>query len=701
MVLRHASYLLVTFAASALLTATASAQTLTDRLDEPAERILSKHGVDIDGKMEAQYFHSGLDGTAKVDTNYGFETSQFTYFDLGMQYRAFDWITAKADLRFYQDWQTFFATRSRILAARWLSVDGNIANTLAFNAGDFHQKYSHLTLWSPELEMTYEPEIFARMRRDLMADQYINDNDRVLQGVNLNFARRFDGPLNEVRVDGIGSRLRRGEYLDSNGYQGHQFAKSDMDRFLAGANAEAFVKSNLYLGGSYLTLIDDRESFRQSLKTQEFQDLIHGDPDNNIPAAPGWSMNDRDSVIARDLRITSGRAGADVAGFLGNENLVLEFTGEYAMSHEANRFAWHFKPDTTGGVHYVSTEGDAPGKDGKALLFEMEAGFRSPDSLYSVNLSGAYLKNDAAFLNPLAQSPTFSGARIMNTENDFGDGRLYSAFDALYNGVYKFSPSSRQSNGMTAYQQAPISKTSYNNGVLSPEDLKGFSPEPLLQMTLPFGYATPNRTGPVVNLSASWRNTVHASIDAALLKEVEGSVFEATTLPPASLSRMGGGLMVEAGKFIGTRALDVSASFTRNELKRDRSAKDLGDPNATADLAMAGLRWKFLKKWGFLAGFQQATISKQTLVTEGEPANAKVKHVYQYRQDDTQNHIRAGLEYSLTRNAYVLVSGGLISVDRGLVNQGTTANAAGPVTARNSQKDFTQTLSQAVIKVGF
>ncbi len=680
------------------------AQTLTDRLEEPSERILAKHGVDIEGKLQAEYFRSGLDGTAMADTNYSFETSQFTYFDLGMQYRAFDWVTAKADLRFYQDWQTFFATRSRILAARWLSVDGNIANALAFSAGDFHQKYSPLTLWTPELEMTYEPAIFARMRKDLMDEQYLGDNDRALQGLNLNFARRFESAVNEVRLDAVASRVRRGEYLDSNGYQGHKFAKSDMDRFLVGANAEAFVKNNLYVGGSFLTLLDDRASFRQSLNSQDVLDFFHGRKDATgkpLPAAPGWSMNDRDSVVARNLQITSGRAGADIAGFLGNENLVLEFTGEYALSHEDNRFAWHFTPDTTGGFHYVSTEGAAPGKDGKALMAEMEAGYRRPDSLYAVNLSAVYLNNEAAFLNPLAQSPSFSGARIMNTENDFGNGRLYSAFDALYDGVYKFSPSSRQANATTAYQQAPISKTSYNNGVLSPEDLKSFTPEPTLQLTLPFGYATPNRTGPVIGLTASWRNTLHASVDAAMLKEITGGTLEGTLLPLASLSRMGGGLLLEAGKLLGTRALDVSASFTRNELKRDHSAKDLADPNTTADLAMAGLRWKFLKKWGFLAGFQQAKISKQTLVSEADPAAPATTHVYQYRQDDTQNHVRAGLEYSLTRNAYVLVSGGLISVDRGLKNQGTTANAAGPVAARDSQKDFTQTLSQAVIKVGF
>jgi hypothetical protein len=603
-------------------------------------------------------------------------------------------------LRFYQDWQTFFATRSRILAARWLSVDGNIANTLAFNAGDFRQKYSHLTLWSPDLDLLYEPLIFARMRQELMDEQYLGGNDRVLQGVNLDFARRFDGPVSEMRVDGVGSRVRRGEFLDKDGYQGFRFAKSDMDRFLLGANAEAFAASNLYLGGSYLALLDDRGSYRQNAHSPEYlAELANA----GIPAPAGWSLNDQDSVVARDLRVVSGRVGADLAGFLGNPGLVLEFTAEYARSREANRYAWRFRTDTAGGApHEVPTESDAPGKDGQALVLEMEAGYRKPDSAFSIGFSGVFLRNEAAFLNPLAQSPVFSGARIMNTENDPGSGRLYSTFDALYDGVYKFSPSSRVVGGTASYQQAPISKTSYHNGVMSPEDLARFRPDPVLQLALPFGYATANRTGPAVRVTGAWRNAVHATLDLALLQEVEGSVVDSVAAPAAAFTQMGGGVMLEADRLLGLGLpLDLQASFARSGSKRDRTAKDLADPAVTADLLMAGVHWKFLPKWGLLAGFQQAKLALATRVLEKGTGADAGSHVYQYRQDETQRHLRAGIEYALTRDAYLMLSGGLISVDRSLANRGTPENAEGPVPARDTRSDFTQTLSQAVIKVGF
>jgi hypothetical protein len=683
---------------------TAEAQTasptLKDRMDSTYERVLSKHGVDVSGHVDAEYLHSELDGAAKVDTNYAFETSQYTSFDLDMQYRAFDDITAKASLRFYQDWQTFFATRSRILAARWISVDGNIARTLGFNAGDFRQKYSQLTLWSPQLDLVYEPMIFSRMRKDLMDEQYLGDNDRVLQGANLNFARRFDGPLSELRVDAIGSRVRRGEFLDADGYHGFRLAKSDMDRFALAGNAEAFLFSNLFVGGTYLTLLDDQDSYRQQIHSQGF---IDGLTSVDIPFPAGLSLNDQDSVVARDIRVISGRAGADISGFLNNPNIVLEFTGEYTMSSEANRYAWHFKKDTVNGVpRDVSVETKAPGKDGKAMLMELDAGYKGADSAFGVGIAASFLKNDAAFLNPLAQSPTFVPSRIMNTENDNGDMTLYSTFDALDNGVYKFSPSRKVKTVAEGHHQAPYSKTSYNNGTFSPEDLSVFHGDPVVQLVLPFGSATPNRTGPAARLTGQWNKAIFATVDFAMLKEVEGMVVDSLVAPLATFNRMGGGAQLDAAHLFSLHhPLEFQASFARNAAKRDMTAKDKVSPEVTADLLMAGFRWQMFSKWGLLGGFEQAKVASPQRIAEKGVTDPAKTHVYQYKLDETQKHFRAGLEYTVTRNAYLMVSGGMISVDRARVNKGTADNAEGPVAARDVKSDFNQMLAQAVIKVKF
>jgi hypothetical protein len=76
------------------------------------ERILAKNGIEIGGEINAEYFNSGLEGSAVVDTLYSYETTQFTSFDLDMRYRPYNFVGARALLRFHQDWQTFFANRS-------------------------------------------------------------------------------------------------------------------------------------------------------------------------------------------------------------------------------------------------------------------------------------------------------------------------------------------------------------------------------------------------------------------------------------------------------------------------------------------------------------------------------------------------------------------------------------------------------------
>jgi hypothetical protein len=668
-----------------------SAQTLTERMDDAYERILSKNGIEIGGQINSEYFHSDLSGSATQPKLYSFETTQYTSFDLDMQYRPYDFISARALTRFYQDWQTFFATRSRILAARWLSVDGNLGNMLGFNAGDFRQKYSPLTLWSPELDLVYEPDIFADARRNLMDEQFLGDNNRVLQGLNLNFAKRLDFPVNEVRLDAIASRVRRGEYLDTNGAQGIGYSRSDMDRFFLAANGEAFVKSNVFVGGSYLALLDDRESYRLVSHSAGFDTALS---QIGVALPPGHSLNEKDSVVARDLRVTSGRAGVDLAGFLNKPNLTLELMGEYAMSGEANRYAWHFKRDSAGGTPKdVSFEADAPGKDGKAMTLELGAGYQPSDSAFGARLTADYIHNEASFLNPLAQSPTFIPTRVMNTENDIGTGALYSTFDALYDGVYKFSPS----RASAVNQQAPYSKLAYNNGVFSPEDLARFNGDAVVQMALPFGLATPNRSGVDARLSGHWANVIHASAEAAVLDALEGE----GAAPKRSYSQFAGGVKFELGRLLHRSPLDFSASFSKSESKRDKAAGESASPNVASDLLMVGFHWRFFEKWGLLGGYQQANLTSFFYASErGTGADAAV-HPYQYTLDMPQKHFRVGVEYAMTKQAYFLLSGGFIAVETKAANQGTAANAEGPVPARNIDKDFSQVLSQAAIRVKF
>jgi hypothetical protein len=670
------------------------AQTLSDKLADANERMLSKNGLEIHGDVESEYFHSGLDGSAVDKKRYAYETTQFTAIDLDMRYRAYDFVGARAVVRFQQDWQTFFATRSRIVGARWLSMDGNIANMLSFNAGDFRQKYTPLTLWAPELDLVYEPEIFSDARQRLMDEQFLGDNNRPLQGLNLDFAKRFQSPLTEIRVDGIGSRIRRSEYLDPNGWQGHRWvadrngdgrmdnlslATADMDRYFLAGNAEALVMDNLAVGGTYQALIDDRHSYQPII----FGTLRPSVPQNYLDST---SLNRQDSVIASDLRVAAGHGGIDLAGFIGSKTLILELLGEYAMSSEASAYAWHY---TRNGGTLHDTTVSIPGRDGTALNLHLDAGYAS-DGSFGFKLEADYLNNEAAFQNPLAQTPTFVATRVMNTENDSAAGRLYSTFDALNNGVYKFTPS----DTTELYQLDPFTKTSYNNGTYTSQELSSFTGDPVVQLMLPMGMATPNRTGFKARLNAGWKDAIHLIVDYSGLKELKGAAIDSITAEPVKFTQVGGGAKVELNKLLGwSKAVNFSGSYTQTKAERRALPSESASPNITVDLIQAGFNWRIFSKWAVLGGFQQAVLQSPTRLDSASVHNL-------YNAKETQRHFRVGVEYNLGKHSYFLISGGLLDLDRKLTHKGTEAGGP-PNPGKNSGSDFSQLLSQALVKVRF
>jgi hypothetical protein len=189
----------------------------------------------------------------------------------------------------------------------------------------------------------------------------------------------------------------------------------------------------------------------------------------------------------------------------------------------------------------------------------------------------------------------------MNTENDSGSGALYSTFDALNHGVYKFTPSSHT----RYYQQAPYSKSSYYNGVFTAEDLNRFVGDPVLQLLLPFGLATPNRVGFQARLSGHWAEALHATLEFASLEELEGLPVDSLVAEPAAFQKIGVGAKLDLDKLLSALSpLEISGSWVRCESDREKTASELGSPQVTSDLRMAGFTWRFLRKWGLLGGYQ-------------------------------------------------------------------------------------------------
>ena len=170
-------------------------------------------------------------------------------------------------------------------------------------------------------------------------------------------------------------------------------------------------------------------------------------------------VNFKDS-LPQDTKVGAVRLGADVAGLLGNKNLILDVTGEFAYSmdkvyEEKTTYvdSLQIAYDQWGSV--VTGEDGAPVMEpssllrdergnifdtlktlssdnktdkGMAVTANLNAGFRT--SSWMVNVGVDYVHNDSAWFNSLAQSPSFVARRVMNSDKD-GDLTKYGPYAPL------------------------------------------------------------------------------------------------------------------------------------------------------------------------------------------------------------------------------------------------------------------------------
>jgi hypothetical protein len=324
---------------------------------------------------------------------------------------------------------------------------------------------------------------------------------------------------------------------------------------------------------------------------------------------------------------------------------------------------------------------------GSALSAGIKAGYSLP-GIFSIGLDAKYINNTVNFRNELAQSPDFYGRRIMDFENDNPatstynvTSPLYSTFDAMYQQVFKFAPSPQEGNlngKLSWWFIEPFSKNSYTPIVFTQSELatsraidtsayyrhnylKGRYLDPSVQLIMPFGPATPNRTG--INGDATFgflKDRIQAKVLFASLKEIDGAVIPgptptspARTLPQTAYSQMGVGLKADIGGFVGWRypirlSSSVVVSKASNDGLDDGMADDTLYPAAsiTSTFYSENLYFKFWKRLAVLGGMEM-------VINQFATADTK-----------TQNQLLTaiGLEFKVAEGSYVTGTIGQIDV---------------------------------------
>ena len=466
-----------------------------DQIQKTLESIMAKAGISIGGEFRSQYLGAKISGDSLDQSKRTRETNEFTSVDFDIKARPNEYISGRIVFRMHQNWQNFFSDISNPIFSRWISIDGNPMDMFRFNIGDFKEKYSPLTLYSPDIDILYEPYIFARQREVAMDELFIGNNYRILQGINFGFDAEVEPLFNEFHLGLIGARLRSAETDIQNGskvtdiYEQVYNEDTAMTKYMVGSNLDMTFLKGINLGGTYLFTFDHKGSLAFNKPSY----IAHYD------------------TVARfkqeKLHVISVRPGVDIGKFIGSESLGLGVKAEIAFSVDDSTMFDSVGVDTLGKAvnDFIDTV-----TTGVALNAGLDFSFSASD-IFGLRANVSYMSNDDAFRNPLAQTPSFIGQSIMNNEvtrirvdttGAKDTVRNYSTFDALYNTVFKFTTKDN-----ILWSKSPYMKTSYYRGIMNKQELDAFVDgycDPTVQLVLPLGPATPNRSGINGNIKASF-----------------------------------------------------------------------------------------------------------------------------------------------------------------------------------------------------
>ena len=677
---------------SAIASATAIADNQA-KIDSTVDAIESRKGVDIGGTVRAVYNKSNVESDQDVN---GFNTlpdreiAEFVQLDLDMHFRPWDFVGANIVFRLGAGMQDYFANSATMVNAPWINLEGNIGKNFHWTAGDFRQQYSPLTVYMPGVDIMYEPTIFARNREMAQKEAFIEGNQRNLQGINLQFRSDMGPTLGELRAEGFFARLRRAERLDTTGAEGNLLPGEDIwgasqagtfDKYALAANLELYpLNKNLMLGVTFLDVWDDEDSKSYSYYQNDSYIGNGGtDPQYNYIRKP---VNFNDS-LPQSTQVIAGRIGADIAGLMGNKNLIADLTGEVAYSMDKIYAEAAVPVLAEDGSVAVLADGDGIAYDtlravsaddeiekGLAINANLNVGYKTDSWMAKVSVD--YIRNDSSWYNSLAQSPSFIASRVMNSDKDgnltkYGPyAPLYSSFDALYFFTPKHAPVSQyltnddkgmQEGQTKSYNSAPYSKTSYTTATYTRKELALIDElsDANIQMVLPNGLATTNRTGVRANLVAGYGKDNLVEVQGLFTKMDQ--VAGMGGLDAASYTEFGGGAKVDVLGLLGfSLPLELSGSYKHAE-------RSISSAEFKTDFINAGLYARYWKRLGISAGFQMINAELNAagaLMQELAMSNLKVSVAPVMTGKQMQWMV--GLDYTLAPHAWLAINYGQATV---------------------------------------
>jgi len=629
-------------------------------LDSIEENVI---GFAINGHAKGGVLSSTLSSAALLPNGEDVsEYSAFSDFLLNISVRPSNETKATFDLRFHKDWQSAYREGNNSPIVRWWSYDGNILDKkLKFNLGTMRVAYTPLTIYLPEPELIMEPEIFASYRKEAMEDRYLDGtNRRLLQGLNAEY-RISAGVFDNILLQGTVARLRK--VADASDRLSFDF-DSNKDRFSTAARVGVETYGAYFGINDVYTFNRFSSSYKDSIADYEKNNVLSFELNYNSKKLLTGSVSfgiGAEYALSNWSHYRWQKITKEPETYLDFATIDLPSNTAAGIS---NVYPYYKTAASTQPMYELSRiEGT---KGNRALLGN---GFvQYSDNPFEVKLSGHFLNTDKDFEAELAASPAYlpnlpilnSDAALEYNLQQFRTGSLENMYYSLYytlplSAITIVSgslgtPSSIFGGRNPIYQSfkldnnyklAQYYRNSYTQQTYTRLERRGQFLDPSVNLALPNGYATPDRTGGDADLNFVWNKAVSVkAIFGTYSSEFQGKY-----------TRLGGGTEVNIARLAGLgKALTISGSYEQN-----KQEEGLNDPQT--DRIMAGFKVGIWRGLSLLGGFQQ--LGKEfknpyVLINDPEAGYLAVNKT-------SERLIIGGPQVKISERANFVLQGGLLS----------------------------------------
>jgi len=583
-------------------------------LDSIEENVI---GFALNGQAKGGILSSTLSSEALSKGEDVSEYLAFNDFLLKISIRPNNETKATFDLRFHKDWQAAYREGNNAPIVRWWSYDGNIMDKkLKFNLGTMRLAYTPLTIYLPEPDILMEPEVFSELKREAMEDRYLDGtNRRLLQGLNTEY--RFSaGIFDNILFQGTIVRLRK--VAEASDRLSFDF-DPNKDRFSTAVRGGVetygvyfglnevytFNRFSSSLYSNPIKAIDYEQNNVQSLELNyNSKKLLTGSVSFGIGAEYALSSWNhwRHDTTSREPET-----------FLKYEPVTLLPSGTPPTGTAPTNIYPYYVTETNTKPYYKLSEIKSLESKG-ALLGN---GFvQYSENPFEVKLSGHFLKTDKDFESELAASPAYlpnlpilnSDAALEYNLQQFRTSSLENMYYSLYytlplnaitivsglqgtpgtilGGQRPIYQNSRLDNN---YKLAQYYRNSYTQQTYTLLERGEQILDPAVNLALPYGYATPDRTGGDADLNFVWNRSVSVkAIFGTYSSELQGK-----------FTRLGGGTEINIARLADlSKALTISGSYEQN-----KQEEGLYDPQTNR--TMAGFKVGIWRGLSLIGGFQQ------------------------------------------------------------------------------------------------